>query len=102
MVLPAEHSDAGMPLTILSDENVKSLLASLTSGEVEALQISMRNALHEYSNGTQDQEGCSDHQPKRSVMEQKNGNTTLFMPSISKIGIGIKGQKPRWVPSNVS
>lgn len=79
-----------MPLTILSDTDVKDILENLTIFEVEELQNSLRKALHEYSTGTQDEGCCSLHQPERSSMLQE-GRTTLFMPSNSSSGIGMKG-----------
>ncbi|KAF4632004.1 hypothetical protein G7Y89_g6122 [Cudoniella acicularis] len=79
-----------MPLTILSDTDVKNLLNNLTRADVESLQHSLRQALHEYSTGTQDDGCCSDNQPERTVLESHRGNTTLFMPSTSSSGIGMK------------
>jgi hypothetical protein len=31
------------------------------------------------------------NQPKRTRLESNNGTTSLFMPSISSTGIGMKG-----------
>jgi hypothetical protein len=80
-----------MPLTVLSGENVKDLLDHLTISDVEALQKSLRQALHEYSTGTQEDDACASHQPERTSMQSHNGATTLFMPSASSSGIGMKG-----------
>ncbi|KAL3423780.1 UbiD family decarboxylase [Phlyctema vagabunda] len=79
-----------MSLTILSDANIKSLLENLTIHDLEAFQRSLRNALHEYSTGTQDEGACSIHQPARTSLQSKNGTTTLFMPSTSSSGLGMK------------
>jgi ornithine cyclodeaminase/alanine dehydrogenase-like protein (mu-crystallin family) len=79
-----------MPLTILSDTNVKNLLHTLTQDEVKGLQKSMRNALHEYATGTTNSGACAENQPDRTVIESINGTTTLFMPSTSSTGLGIK------------
>ncbi|KAH6723971.1 hypothetical protein BKA61DRAFT_727744 [Leptodontidium sp. MPI-SDFR-AT-0119] len=80
-----------MPLTILSDENVKEVLNSLTKEDVATLQIAMRNSLHEYATGTTNSGACADNQPKRTVIESAStGTTTLFMPSISSSSLGIK------------
>ncbi|KAH6680450.1 hypothetical protein B0J14DRAFT_502647 [Halenospora varia] len=79
-----------MVLTILSDSDVKNLLYNLTRQDVEVLQNSLRQALHEYSTGTQDDGCCSVNQPERTVLESNSGNTTLFMPSTSSSGIGMK------------
>jgi hypothetical protein len=80
-----------MPLTVLSDTNVKDLLDNLTIADVEVLQKSLRKALHEYSTGTQEDDACASHQPERTSIQSHNGTTTLFMPSTSSSGIGMKG-----------
>jgi ornithine cyclodeaminase/alanine dehydrogenase-like protein (mu-crystallin family) len=80
-----------MPLTILSDTNVKDILESLTRTDVEALQQSLRKALHDYSTGTQENDACSSQQPERTSHVSPNGLTTLFMPSTSATSIGMKG-----------
>ena len=79
-------------LTILNDAEVKSVLFGLTRDEVETLQKTLRDALHEYStNVNNDKEECSFQQPERQQLDRKNGTTTLFMPSTSSSGIGMKG-----------
>ncbi|CAG8954406.1 hypothetical protein HYFRA_00006033 [Hymenoscyphus fraxineus] len=79
-----------MPLTILSDSDVKEVLHSLDRQDVEVLLSSLREALHEYSTGTSSDGACSGNQPERTVIESGKGNTTLFMPSTSSSGIGMK------------
>ncbi|KAE9370403.1 NAD(P)-binding protein [Stipitochalara longipes BDJ] len=79
-----------MPLTVLSDSNVKQILNSLTKDEVEILQAGLRTSLHEYSTGTNNSGAAAVNQPKRTVLESNNGTTSLFMPSISSTGIGMK------------
>src|SRR5277367_5292238 len=83
-----------MPLTVLSDSDVKKLLESLTRADVEALQQSSRKALHDYSTGTQENDACSSQQPERTSHVSPNGLTMLFMPSTSSTGIGMKGISP--------
>jgi hypothetical protein len=79
-------------LTVLNDAEVKSIFYHLTRDEVEKLQKTLRDALHEYStNANNDKEGCSFQQPERQQLDRKNGTTTLFMPSTSSSGIGMKG-----------
>ncbi|KAG0648858.1 hypothetical protein D0Z07_4694 [Hyphodiscus hymeniophilus] len=78
-------------LTILNDTEVKSLLHNLHREEVEALQKTLRDALYEYStNANKDKEECSFQQPERQQLDRNNGTTTLFMPSTSSAGIGMK------------
>lgn len=83
-----------MPLTVLSDADVKEVLESLTRADVETLQQSLRKALHDYSTGTQENDACSSQQPERTSHVSPNGLTMLFMPSTSSTGIGMKGMSP--------
>jgi hypothetical protein len=80
-----------MPLTVLTDSEVKKILNNLTKEEVETLQAGLRQSLHEYSTGTNNAEAAAVNQPKRTRLESNNGTTSLFMPSISSTGIGMKG-----------
>ncbi|PQE16902.1 family decarboxylase protein [Rutstroemia sp. NJR-2017a BBW] len=79
-----------MPLTVLKDSDIQELLHDLKLADLENFQKKMREALHEYSTGTQDDDCCSIHQPKRTFLETKRKTTTLFMPSTSSAGIGMK------------
>ncbi|OBT64485.1 hypothetical protein VE03_05378 [Pseudogymnoascus sp. 23342-1-I1] len=79
-----------MSLTVLTDADVCEVLESLTIDDAHALQKSLRKALHEYSTGTQGEAACAMHQPERTAMVAPSGKTTLFMPSTSSSGIGMK------------
>ncbi|QSZ34689.1 hypothetical protein DSL72_007544 [Monilinia vaccinii-corymbosi] len=79
-----------MSLTVLTDSDIQHILRDLTLKDLQAFQDKMRQALHEYSTGTQDDDCCSLHQPRRTVLESKHKKTTLFMPSTSSAGIGMK------------
>ncbi|KMP05151.1 hypothetical protein CISG_01431 [Coccidioides immitis RMSCC 3703] len=46
-----------MPLTVLSNHDVRSLLLSLTGDEIRKLQANLAEALRTYSTGNQDP-GC--------------------------------------------
>jgi hypothetical protein len=84
-----------MSLAILSDEDVRSLLEGLTHDEAEGFGTSLKCALHEYSTGTQSIEAGLIHQPNRTTIHSNVTNaTTLFMPSSSAAGHGIKGELP--------
>ncbi|XXG95672.1 hypothetical protein Hte_001941 [Hypoxylon texense] len=73
-----------MSLTVLSDEQIRLLLENLSYDELDGLVDTLRNALHEYSTGTQSIQDGIVHQPERtSVHSNTTGATTLFMPSIS-------------------
>ena len=93
-----------MPLTILPDSDVRSLLLSLTKEEVVELQHNLGEALHDYSTGTQETTGaCSANQPERISIPSGNGQTALFMPARSGTTTGVKiisiGSVPTPVPS---
>jgi ornithine cyclodeaminase/alanine dehydrogenase-like protein (mu-crystallin family) len=80
-----------MPLTVLTDSNVKEILDNLTKDETEVFQQAMRNCLHEYATASTASAACAENQPNRTVIESANGKTTLFMPSTSSTSIGMKG-----------
>ena len=87
-----------MSLTVLSDEQIRYLLENLSHEEAEGFVETLRNALHEYSTGTQSIKDGVVHQPERtSVHSNTTGATTLFMPSYSTLGHAVKGTsiKPR-------
>ncbi|CAK7563145.1 MAG: hypothetical protein SEPTF4163_001004 [Sporothrix epigloea] len=80
-----------MSLTILKDEEILDLLNSLTLDEFEGFRSVLKQALYEYSTGTQDATSGEIQQPPRtSVSSLVTGGTTLFMPSFSNDGIGMK------------
>ncbi|KAE8146153.1 hypothetical protein BDV25DRAFT_163047 [Aspergillus avenaceus] len=79
-----------MPLTILSQAQLRPLLLSLNRDEIISLQQNLAQALREYSTGNQEQ-GCSaTYQPRRTAITRKNGSTTLFMPASTGHTIGMK------------
>ncbi|EKG13307.1 Ornithine cyclodeaminase/mu-crystallin [Macrophomina phaseolina MS6] len=80
-----------MPLTVLSDPDVKSLLHSLSRQDVLDLQLSLADALHYYSTAAENESGCcATYQPQRTHLKRKDGSTTLFMPASSNDGLGVK------------
>ena len=78
-----------MPLTVLTDNNVKDLLMSLTKDDALMLQQNLCEALHSYSTGDTNSPCCSSYQPARIVMK-KHGVTTLFMPASTGTSVGMK------------
>ncbi|KAF2460184.1 hypothetical protein BDY21DRAFT_337743 [Lineolata rhizophorae] len=79
-----------MSFTILSDDAVKSVLHALDKDDVLALQQTLADSLHVYSNDD-DTNGCdSSYQLPRQSLRQKDGRTTLFMPACSNDNVGIK------------
>ena len=79
-----------MSLSILSDDQIRVLLESLTLEELEAFRDKLKESLHDYSNGVQSTDDGTLHQPLRTSVQRK-GVTTLFMPSSSPVGYGVKG-----------
>lgn len=79
-----------MPLTVLTDSNVKEILDNLTKDETEVFQKAMRDCLHEYATASTASASAAENQPNRTVIESPNGNTTLFMPSTNSNSIGMK------------
>lgn len=80
-----------MSLSVLTDEQIKTLLESLTADELESFYTNLQEALHDYSVGTATGEDPDIHQPHRqTINSSRTGATTLFMPSASRAGIGIK------------
>ncbi|KAF2866930.1 hypothetical protein BDV95DRAFT_503854 [Massariosphaeria phaeospora] len=81
-----------MPLTILSDSDVRGLLHSLSKEDILDLQQSLADALHHYSTSTEEDSNgcCSSYQPLRTSLKRSDGQTTLFMPASSNDGLGVK------------
>ena len=85
-----------MPLTVLSEAEVCTLLHSLDRQDVLDLQQVLADALHYYSTTTDEEEGsagsgcCSTLQPLRTALKRANGQTTLFMPASSNEGFSVK------------
>ncbi len=86
------HHDADMTLTVLSDDQIRDLLENLSGVELGEFKNALKAALFDYSTGTQSPEKSPIQQPERlSVHSAAMGATTLFMPSCSSAGHGIKG-----------
>ncbi|POS84151.1 hypothetical protein EPUL_004877 [Erysiphe pulchra] len=79
-----------MPITVLTDRQVKFLLNNLTTAEVQTLQNSMRCALHDYATGASSSQISTDDQPNKTIVSTRSGTTTLFMPSVITGSMGIK------------
>jgi hypothetical protein len=88
-----------MSFTVLNDTEIRSLLESLTLDELEGFRTELKSALHEYSTGTQSVQSGLIHQPERtSIHSNATGATTLFMPSASPVGHGVKGNTSPFLP----
>lgn len=89
-----------MTLTVLTDDQISGLVSNLTKEELQRFMGVLRGALHEYSTATTvpSKENAAVtaapeiHQPERTSINSKaTGATTLFMPSSSSVGTGMKG-----------
>ncbi|KAK1489474.1 UbiD family decarboxylase [Colletotrichum abscissum] len=80
-----------MVLTVLTDDQIKEILADLTADEFDGFRKVISTALHEYSTNTHNIEDGTYHQPERVSTENlKTGATTLYMPSVGPQGMGCK------------
>lgn len=87
-----------MVLTVLTDDQIKAILADLTANEFEGFRKVISHALHEYSTNATNIEDGTYHQPERILTENvRTGATTLYVPSVGPRGMGCKGpsRKPR-------
>ncbi|KAI9846262.1 MAG: hypothetical protein M1837_004251 [Sclerophora amabilis] len=78
-----------VPFTVLTDDNVRTILYNLSRDDVQALQSSLAEALHTYSTGAQDKGACAGNQPHRTSITKDNA-TTLFMPGSTADTTGMK------------
>ncbi|KAK3896598.1 hypothetical protein C8A05DRAFT_39856, partial [Staphylotrichum tortipilum] len=70
-----------MPLTVLTDDQIRALLENLTPSELEGFRRALAAALHEYSVGTTPGGEPALHQPERiSIHRPATGATTLDNP----------------------
>ena len=84
-----------MTLSVLTDVQIRALLENLTVEELVGFQRELRGALHEYSTATQTDHVDGVQQPERTTVHSaETGATTLFMPSSSSVGNGVKGASP--------
>ncbi|KAI2628256.1 UbiD family decarboxylase [Xylaria nigripes] len=80
-----------MSLVVLPDEVIRDLLENLTREEVGGFTEALKCTLHEYSTGTRAIDLSAYQQPDRSsAYSDRNSTKTLFMPSTSPLGHGVK------------
>jgi ornithine cyclodeaminase/alanine dehydrogenase-like protein (mu-crystallin family) len=78
-----------MPLTVLTDSDVREILYSLNKEDVEDIQNNLCEALHSYSTGDTNSPCAASFQPNRTIIK-KHGITTLFMPAATGKTVGMK------------
>jgi ornithine cyclodeaminase/alanine dehydrogenase-like protein (mu-crystallin family) len=80
-----------MTLTVLSDDQVRAIIESLTLDELEDFRHQLAEALHEYSTGAQGSDESPYQQPHRATTcHPETQATTLYMPSCGPAGMGCK------------
>ncbi|SPO05035.1 uncharacterized protein DNG_07720 [Cephalotrichum gorgonifer] len=78
-------------LTVLTNDQVKSVLDNLTLEQFHGFQAALTKALHEYSTDAEAGGNGAYYQPPRiHYSNPKTGATSLFMPSIGPTGMGVK------------
>jgi ornithine cyclodeaminase/alanine dehydrogenase-like protein (mu-crystallin family) len=82
-------SVVAMPLTVLTDGDIREILLSLGKDEANELQTNLAEALHSYSTGDTNSACCASYQPGRTQVK-KRGITTLFMPATTGDAVGMK------------
>ncbi|KAK1989044.1 UbiD family decarboxylase [Colletotrichum cereale] len=83
-----------MVLTVLTDDQIKAILANLTADEFEGFRRTISTALHEYSTNTHNIEDGTYHQPGRISTENlKTGTRTLYMPSVGPQVVTLSSSK---------
>ncbi|KAI5288928.1 hypothetical protein KEM54_004667 [Ascosphaera aggregata] len=79
-----------MPLTILTHNDVKSVLLSLTIEQVLDLQSKLSDGLYDYSTGVGANLSNPKFQPPRTVITHPDGLATVFMPASAGEHIGMR------------
>lgn len=74
-----------MTFTVLSDNDVKQILRTLTQSDTSTLVEALQNALVRYSC-----QGEQQYQPHRAVVSRPDGQVSLFMPATTEQSIGVK------------
>jgi ornithine cyclodeaminase/alanine dehydrogenase-like protein (mu-crystallin family) len=74
-----------MAFTVLSDTDVKSLLANLTTQDLKSISSALQRAFVAYSLENEGQ-----YQPHRASVTRPNGQSALFMPATTPSSLGAK------------
>lgn len=87
-----------MTFTVLTDDQVKDILETLTLDELDDFRQVLSSALHEFSNSTETEDGGDVYQQPHRITTFHSGTkaTTLFMPSCGPEGMGCKGKFYSW------
>lgn len=86
-------------LTVLSDDQVNSILENLKRDELEEFSNVLSRSLHEFSTNAQVADSGVFQQPRRVMTQHPETKaTTLYMPSCGPKGMGCKGMAHEWMP----
>lgn len=92
-----------MPLTVLSDNQVKSVLEGLTIDDLDTFRHVLASALHQFSTGAEATDDDVYQQPHRITTRHASSRvTTLYMPCCGPGGMGCKSPSSQPVPSPLS
>jgi hypothetical protein len=84
-----------MTLTVLSDEQVNTILEGLTLDELDEFSHVLSHSLHEFSTNAQIDDTGAFQQPHRATTwHPETQATTFYMPSCGPEGMGCKGFIP--------
>ena len=73
-----------MPLTVLSDSDVRTLLLQLTKQDILDLQQNLADALHHYSTSTEEDDNngcCESFQSAGTSLKSKDGGLMTVTPA---------------------
>ncbi|KAK4089140.1 hypothetical protein Purlil1_6573 [Purpureocillium lilacinum] len=89
--LPRRRPRAIMTFTVLTDEQVNSVLEGLDLNELDEFRHVLASALHEFSTNTQaDNDGVYQQPHRVTTYHPGTRATTLYMPSCGPEGMGCK------------
>jgi hypothetical protein len=84
-----------MPLTVLSDSDVRTLLLQLTKQDILDLQQNLADALHHYSTSTEEDDNngcCESFQSAGTSLKSKDGGLMTVTPASRYVDV----QEHRW------
>lgn len=81
-----------MTFTILSNDQVNSILEGLNVDELEEFRHVLASSLHEFSTGIPALEEAFQEPERTSTLHPDTMAETLYMPSCAPCGMGCKGE----------
>lgn len=81
-----------MTYTVLSNDQVNSILEGLTVDELDEFRHVLASSLHEFSTGVPALEEAFQQPERISTLHPETMAKTLYMPSCAPCGMGCKGE----------